>query len=81
MRIIYRKICRALSVHQKECRKSLGCALSIEKYGSSDLQMCGVSLMTASINDRKLAICVCVFPISTSENISSPLRFGMAFCH
>ena len=39
MRVIYRKICRVLSIHQKECRKSFGCALyirralSIEKYG------------------------------------------------
>jgi len=24
----------ALSIHQKECQKSLGCALSIEKYGN-----------------------------------------------
>ena len=34
MRVIYRKMSCALSIHQKECRKSLGCALSIEKYGS-----------------------------------------------
>jgi len=43
MRVIYGKIRHArylskntscaLSIHQKECRKILGCALSIEKYG------------------------------------------------
>ena len=42
MRVIYRKNTScALSIHQKECRKSFGCALyircalSIEKYGNS----------------------------------------------
>jgi len=40
MIVIYRKMWCALSIHQKECRKSLGCALyircalSIEKYGT-----------------------------------------------
>jgi len=48
MRVIYRKICHArylsenmscaLSIHQKECQKSLGCALSIEKYGHRSFQ-------------------------------------------
>ena len=51
-RVIYRKNTScALSIHQKECRKSLGCplyircALSIEKYGSLDL-MSTVSLIS-----------------------------------
>jgi hypothetical protein len=29
----------ALSIHQKECRKSLGCALSIKKYGNLSKQI------------------------------------------
>ena len=56
MRVIYQKIRHArylskntscaLSIHQKECRKSLGCALyircalSIEKYGKFTLLIC-----------------------------------------
>jgi hypothetical protein len=39
----------ALSIHKKECRKSLGCALSIEKYGTCFYDVLMLFLETAMI--------------------------------
>ena len=42
-----------LSIHEKECRKSLGCALSIEKYGT----LLSVCLMVICKFDHRVHHC------------------------
>jgi hypothetical protein len=40
----------ALYVHQKECQKRLGCALSTEKYGNWNLSLIAAISNTVSTN-------------------------------
>ena len=58
MRVIYRKNTSCeLSIHQKECRKSLGCALSIEKYVSCIFLVINCNFLYALQSIRLEAAC------------------------